>query len=99
MRKRYREGQEDQLGALGLVLNVVALWTTYYMERALDRLGEEGEEVREEDVLRLSPLRSSHIHFGGRYHFGLPEAVARGEPRPLRNPEDMEDHELYSADP
>lgn len=99
MRKRYREGQEDQLGALGLVLNVTALWTTHYMERALDRVAEEGEEVREEDVIRLSPLRSSHIHFGGRYHFGLPEAVARGEPRPLRNPEDIEDHELYAPEP
>lgn len=86
MRRRYREGQEDQLGALGLVLNVTALWTTYYMERALDRLADEDEEIREEDVVRLSPLRSSHIHIGGRYHFGLPEAVARGEPRPLRDP-------------
>lgn len=98
MRKRYREGQEDQLGALGLVLNVVTLWTTSYMERVLDRLVNEGEEVRGEDVARLSPLRSSHIHFGGRYHFGLPEAVARGEPRPLRDPQKVQEHELYGPD-
>ena len=26
IRKRYREGQEDQLGALGLVTNAVVLW-------------------------------------------------------------------------
>ncbi len=26
--KRYREGQEDQLGALGLVTNAVILWNT-----------------------------------------------------------------------
>jgi hypothetical protein len=26
--KPYREGQEDQLGALGLVVNVIALWNT-----------------------------------------------------------------------
>lgn len=31
IRKRYREGQEDQLGALGLVTNVVVLWNTLYM--------------------------------------------------------------------
>jgi TnpA family transposase len=27
LRQRYREGQEDQLGALGLVVNVAVLWT------------------------------------------------------------------------
>lgn len=31
IRKRYREGQEDHLGALGLVTNAVVLWNTLYM--------------------------------------------------------------------
>ena len=35
IRKRYREGQEDQLGALGLVTNAVVLWNTLYMQEAL----------------------------------------------------------------
>jgi hypothetical protein len=30
LRQRYRAGQEDQLGALGLVLNAV-FWNTRYM--------------------------------------------------------------------
>ncbi|WP_140323434.1 Tn3 family transposase, partial [Salmonella enterica] len=34
IRKRYREGQEDQLGALGLVTNAVVLWNTLYMQEA-----------------------------------------------------------------
>lgn len=38
LRQRYREGQEDQLGALGLVLNAVVLWTTRYMDAALAHL-------------------------------------------------------------
>ncbi len=33
IRKRYREGQEDQLGALGLVTNAVVLWNTIYASR------------------------------------------------------------------
>ena len=28
LRQRYREGQEDQLGALGLVVKVIVLWNT-----------------------------------------------------------------------
>jgi TnpA family transposase len=42
LRQHYREGQEDQLGALGLVLNMIALWNTIYMEAALNQLREEG---------------------------------------------------------
>jgi TnpA family transposase len=38
LRQRYREGQEDQLGALGLVVNVITLWNTIYLERALEHL-------------------------------------------------------------
>ena len=30
---RYREGQEDQLGALGLTVNLVVLWNTIYIRR------------------------------------------------------------------
>ena len=36
LRQRYREDQEDQLGALGLVVNIIVLWNTRYMEAALD---------------------------------------------------------------
>ena len=41
IRKPYRQGQEDQLSALGLVTNAVVLWNTIYMEAApkLARLG------------------------------------------------------------
>jgi TnpA family transposase len=35
LRQRYREGQEDQLGALGLVVNMIVLWNTIYVEAAL----------------------------------------------------------------
>jgi hypothetical protein len=46
----------------------------------------EGFEVREEDVARLSPLGHEHINMLGRYAFSLPDKIARGELRPLRNP-------------
>jgi TnpA family transposase len=88
LRQAYREGQEDQLGALGLVVNAIALWNTQYMEVALGHLRAEGYVLREEDIERLSPLGHRHINLLGRYYFGLPEAVQRGELRPLRDPRD-----------
>jgi Tn3 transposase DDE domain len=35
LRQRYWEGQEDQLGALGLVVNIIVLWNTIYIDAAL----------------------------------------------------------------
>ncbi len=36
LRQRYREGMEDQLGALGLVVNALELWNTRYLQQALE---------------------------------------------------------------
>ena len=96
LRQRYREGQEDQLGALGLVVNAIVLWNTLYMEAALKQLRTGGHLVHPDDVARLSPLLHRHINFQGRYAFVFAEAVARGEFRPLRNPDEFsEDEEWY----
>ena len=88
LRQRYREGQEDQLGALGLVVNIIILWNTIYMDAVLEHLRKEGFPVRDEDVARLSPLGYEHINLLGRYSFTVPEGVVRGELRPLRNPDE-----------
>jgi TnpA family transposase len=91
LRQRYREGQEDQLGALGLVVNIIVLWNTMYIEAALHQLSAEGFPVEAEDVARLSPLMFDHINLLGRYAFSVPESVQRGELRPLRHPTDALD--------
>ncbi len=62
LRQRYREGQEDQLGALGLVVNAIILWNTRYMERALRQLQRYGLDIQPEDIERLSPLGFQHIN-------------------------------------
>ena len=60
------------------------------MEAALKQLRDEGVEVRDEDVARLSPLVYHHINFQGRYSFALLETVARGELRPLHDPDALD---------
>ena len=88
LHQSYREGQEDQLGALGLVLNIIVLWNTIYIDTALSYLKAEGFPVNDEDVVRLSPFGYRHINMLGRYSFAMPDAVQRGELRPLRKPGD-----------
>lgn len=83
MRKRYREGQEDQLSSLGLVLNAVAPWNTLYLDREVSYFREQGAEVREEDLARVPPLTYAHVRVLGRYHFRLDDSVAEGGLRPL----------------
>jgi Tn3 transposase DDE domain-containing protein len=78
LRQRYREGQEDQLGALGRVLNAVVLWNTRYMDLTLSELRRQGIQVQDEDVARLSPLVFRHINFLGRYAFNRPSPVGCG---------------------
>lgn len=65
----YRDGMEDQLGSLGLVLNAVVLWTTRYIDATVAQLCAEGHEIRDEDVARLSPLKHKNLNVLGRYSF------------------------------
>jgi TnpA family transposase len=90
LRQRYREGQEDQLTALGLIVNALVLWNTRYMDAALSYLRSRGEEVKSEDVARLSPLGDSHFNVLGRYHFTISDSILNGELRPLHDHEAAE---------
>ena len=65
--QRYQTGQENQLGALGLLVNMIVLWQTVYTQAALDHLAATGYEIDPADVARLSPLAHSTINLDGRY--------------------------------
>ena len=86
IRKAHRHEQEEQLGALGLTLNAIALWNSTYIQAAIDKLTQEGWSITDADIARVSPLLFKHINFLGRYAFDLPQAIAEGALRPLRNP-------------
>jgi hypothetical protein len=53
LRRRYREEEEDQLGAFGFLTNVCV---TVYAARALDQIRAEGRLVAGADVAWLSPV-------------------------------------------
>jgi hypothetical protein len=64
---------EDELGALGLILNCIVLWNTRYMNAALEKLRAQGYPVLDEDVARLSPFLRKHVNVVGKYSFLLPD--------------------------
>ena len=83
---RYQRGLEDQLGALGLVLNCVVPWTTVYLDAAVRQLRAQGYPVLEEDLARLSPFVNTNLGVHCTYSFVLPD-LAPGAIRELRDPE------------
>lgn len=55
------DGIEDQLGALGLILNAAVLWTTRYLDAAVTALrallaDQREHEVLDEDIATHSPV-------------------------------------------
>lgn len=52
------------------------LWNTIYMQAALEHLKQQGEDVKEEDEARLSPLSHKHGNMLGHYSFTLTETQA-----------------------
>lgn len=86
IRSALRQGQEEQLGSLGLALNAVVHWNAIYMQEAVQQVRLGGMEVHEDDLAHLSPLIWRHLNFLGRYDFSLPDTVLNGGLRPLRNP-------------
>jgi TnpA family transposase len=87
---RYERGLENQLGALGLVLNCVTLWNTVYLDAAVRRLKAQGHPIRTEDMARLSPFVHSHLGVHGTCTFALPD-LEPGTIRDLRNPDAEQD--------
>lgn len=90
VRQRYREGQEEQLNALGLVVNAVILWNTIYMDRALEEMRQRGMAILPEDVARLSPIGHEHVNVYGKYSFQLSESIQQGAFHPLRELDETE---------
>lgn len=84
LRRRYREEQEDQLSALGFVLNAIVLWNSLYMNEAVPHLHHQSKQIIPADLERLSPLGFAHINLVGRYTFALSNSVSQGNFRPLR---------------
>lgn len=80
--QRYQAGQENQLGALGLLVNIIVLWQTVYTQAALDHLAAAGDRLDPVDVARLSPLAHPTINLQGRYETTGP--APDGALRPLR---------------
>src|SRR3546814_18269089 len=91
IRSPLRQGQEEQLGVLGLALNSIVHWNAVYMQETVRQLSAAGAPPLPADIARISPIFWRHINFLGSYDFYVPVAVATGGLRPLRQPNSESD--------
>ena len=82
--------QLNRATCLSLLLNVIAVWNTRYMQAALDHLRATHYPVLKSDLEHLSPILSGHINLHRSHHFDLQAPKKRqGQLRPLRTAETL----------
>jgi len=86
LRRRHLEEQTNQASCLNLVTNAVIVWNTVYMAAVIEQLKKEGIEVKDEDLVHISPARYEHINPYGKYLFKVDETLNWLQLRPLRQP-------------
>jgi len=79
-------------------VNAVCLFNSLYLDESVRRLRNDGEEVADENLARVSPLAREHVRVLGRYHFTLDESVVEGGLRPLRDPAEPDEYEFSLPD-
>ncbi|REC40944.1 Tn3 family transposase [Chryseobacterium sp. 5_R23647] len=84
VRERSFENQRYKASGLNLVTAAIVLWNTVYIEKAVQHLKEQGEEINEELLQHLSPLGWEHIHLTGDYVWEDRIKLKKGEFRSLR---------------
>jgi len=67
------------------MVRAVVWWNTRYLDAAVSALREAGQQVLDENVARLSPLKAKHLNVLGRYTFTSSQPAAGL--RPLRDPD------------
>ncbi|CAI8717840.1 Tn3 family transposase [Chryseobacterium sp. IT-36CA2] len=84
VRERSFENQRYKASGLNLVTAAIVLWNTVYIEKAVEHLKEQGEEINEELLQHLSPLGWEHIHLTGDYVWEDRIKFKKGQFRALR---------------
>jgi hypothetical protein len=80
---------EDQLGALGLVLNAISLWNTRLPRPRRQQAASCWHPVLDDGLERLSPYTRRHINFHGHHFFNRPDLP--GGRRALRDSDTPDD--------
>ena len=71
LKTKQDEQLHNQVGCLNLVTNLILIWNTVYMHEIVQHLRQEGQLIRDDDLMHIWPTRHAHINIYGKYYFGL----------------------------
>ena len=80
------EQLNHQIGCLNLVTNIVIVWNTLYVSKAVEQLRSEGIAIEDDYLKHVWPTGFEHINVYGRYQFNINEIKKNRELRDLRQP-------------
>lgn len=82
----FRSGDYEEVmnkaSCLSLLSNAVLVWNTVHIARIIDQLRAAGQEVKDENLARVSPLAHAHVTPNGSY-FQSPRRRAEAVPEPV----------------
>ncbi|XUK61091.1 hypothetical protein ABMA10_03875 [Plantibacter sp. RU18] len=59
LHQKYRDGQEDQLGALGLIVNAITLWNTRYLDAAVTELTRKAQRMYDSRTFTMAEIAAT----------------------------------------
>lgn len=87
VKDRLIDDQTTQAHCHTLVTNACILWTTIYLQDAIDaEAARTGTDIPDEIIRHISPARFAHINPYGTYTFDVATILNRDTRRPLRPP-------------
>lgn len=82
-RERTVQNQLQRATALNLIINVINIWNTIYLEKAIEYRKSIEEDVNEDLITHISPLGWEHINMLGEYQFKFDDNQDKEILRPL----------------
>jgi TnpA family transposase len=85
LRDRTQESQRRRASGLNLVVAAITLWNTVYLERAVRVLRQQGQDIPDDLLAHISPLKWEHINLTGDYRWRRDGGLRNRALRPLRS--------------
>ena len=86
LREKDLQDQLQRASCLNILLNVVVIWNTVYLSRAIEHK-RQTTGLDESMLKHISPLNWNHIQLYGKYYFNEASSLENDQYRDLRLPE------------
>lgn len=84
LREKDWQNQLQRASCLNILLNIIVIWNTVYLQKAVDYIKESKGGLDETLLKHVSPLNWGHIQLYGKYYFNSNLLLPESGFRPLR---------------